>query len=70
MKLYDISVPIFPGMHTYPGDVEMVLEPVAQRVQALREQYPRWGRKKLRVLLAREGVILSAKSIDRVIHRL
>jgi putative transposase len=41
-----------------------------QRIQALREQYPRWGREKLRVLLAREGIILSAKSIDRVIHRL
>jgi putative transposase len=41
-----------------------------QRIQALREQYPRWGREKLRVLLEREGVCLSAKSIDRVIHRL
>jgi len=43
---------------------------VVQRVQALREQYPRWGREKLRVLLARGGIVLSAKSIDRVIHRL
>lgn len=43
---------------------------VVQRVQALREQYPRWGREKLKVLLAREGVTLSAKSIDRVIARL
>jgi len=34
-------------------------------MQALREEYPHWG-EKLRVLLAREGVILSAKSIDRV----
>ena len=41
-----------------------------QRIQALREQYPRWGREKLRVLLEREGIYLSAKSIDRVIHRL
>ncbi len=44
--------------------------PVVQRIQALREEYPRWGREKLRVLLAQEGVTLSAKSIDRVIHRL
>ena len=41
-----------------------------QRIQALREGYPRWGREKLRVLLEREGIHLSAKSIDRVIHRL
>ena len=43
---------------------------VVQRVQALRERYPRWGREKLRVLLEREGISLSAKSIDRVIARL
>ena len=40
------------------------------RIQALRERYPRWGREKLRVLLEREGITLSAKSIDRVIGRL
>lgn len=38
-----------------------------QRIQALREQYPRWGREKLKVLLEREGIQISAKSIDRVI---
>lgn len=43
---------------------------VVQRIQTLREQYPRWGREKLRVLLEREGIHLSAKSIDRVIARL
>ena len=43
---------------------------VVQRVQELREQYPRRGREKLRVLLMRDGIILSAKSIDRVIARL
>jgi len=43
---------------------------VVQRIQALREQYPRWGREKLKVLLGREGITLSAKSIDRVIARL
>jgi putative transposase len=43
---------------------------IVLRIQALREQYPRWGREKLRVLLAREGIILCGKSIDRVIQRL
>ena len=43
---------------------------VVERIQALREQYPRWGREKLRVLLEREGVPISAKGIDRVIGRL
>ena len=38
---------------------------VVQRIQAVREEYPRLGRKKLRALLAQEGVFLSAKSIDR-----
>lgn len=44
--------------------------PVIQRLQALRQQYPRWGREKLRVLLAREGIDLSPKTIDRVLARL
>ena len=43
---------------------------VVKRVQAVREEYPRLGRKKLCALLAQEGVSLSAKSIDRVIRRL
>jgi len=43
---------------------------VVQRIQVLREQYPSWGREKLRVLLLREGISISAKSIDRVIARL
>ena len=43
---------------------------VVERVQAVREQYPRWGREKLRELLLEEGITLSAKSIDRVIGRL
>lgn len=41
-----------------------------QRIQALREEYPRWGWEKLKVLLEREGITLSAKSIDRVMARL
>lgn len=41
-----------------------------QRIQTLREQYPRWGMEKLRVLLEQEAIHISAKSIDRVIARL
>src|SRR3989304_2398340 len=37
---------------------------VVERIQSLREQYPRWGREKLRVLLGGEGVQKSAKGID------
>ena len=37
---------------------------VVERVRALREQHPRWGREKLRVLLSQEGIILPAKGID------
>ena len=44
--------------------------PVVERIQALREQYPRWGREKLRVLLGREGIAVSAKTVDRVLIRL
>ncbi len=40
---------------------------VVERVRAVREQYPRWGREKLRALRSEEGPTLSAKSIDRVI---
>jgi transposase InsO family protein len=43
---------------------------VIHRLQAVRQQYPRWGREKLRVLLAREGIPLSPKTIDRVLARL
>jgi len=40
------------------------------RIRELREQYPRWGREKLRVLLAREDIRISAKTIDRTLARL
>jgi len=43
---------------------------VVARLRALRTQYPRWGRAKLQVLLAREGLSVSAKTIDRVLARL
>ena len=44
--------------------------PVVIRIRDLREQYPRWGREKLRVLLEREGIKISAKTIDRTLARL
>ena len=43
---------------------------VITRLRLLRQQYPRWGREKLRVLLRREGITLSAKTIDRVLAQL
>jgi putative transposase len=43
---------------------------VLQRILVLREERPSWGREKLRILLAREGIYISAKSIDRAIARL
>lgn len=52
------------------GRQSPIASAVVQRVLALRRQYPRWGREKLRVLLAREGIGLSAKTIDRVLARL
>ncbi|MEX2220557.1 MAG: helix-turn-helix domain-containing protein [Candidatus Rokuibacteriota bacterium] len=43
---------------------------VVERVRQLREKYPRWGREKLSVLLAREGIFVSGKTVDRVLERL
>jgi transposase len=43
---------------------------VVVRIRELRERYPRWGREKLRVLLAREGIAVSGKTIDRTLARL
>lgn len=43
---------------------------VVVRIRQLRETYPRWGREKLRVLLEREGIRVSAKTIDRTLGRL
>jgi putative transposase len=41
-----------------------------QRVLALREQYPRWGKDKLVVLLRREGVSVSTSMVGRILGRL
>jgi len=39
-------------------------------VRAIRERYPRWGKDKLRVLLRREGLILSVSMVGRILDRL
>lgn len=43
---------------------------VRERIKQLREQYPRWGKNKLAVLLRREGIEISASTVGRVINRL
>ena len=43
---------------------------VVERVQKVREQYPRWGRDKLAVLLMKEGIETSASTVGRVMNRL
>jgi transposase InsO family protein len=43
---------------------------VEQRVLRLREQYPRWGKDKLVVLLRREGAVLSSSMVGRILKRL
>jgi putative transposase len=39
-------------------------------VQSVREAYPRWGKDKLRVLLRRQGIVLSSSMIGRILARL
>lgn len=48
---------------TWAADLE-------QQVLKLREQYPRWGKKKLVVLLAREGVRVSVSMTGRILKHL
>lgn len=43
---------------------------VVERILALRQKYPRWGKMKLVVLLEREGIKMSASSVGRVMKRL
>ena len=43
---------------------------VVERIQELREQYPRWGKEKLAVLLRREGIEISGSTVERVMRRL
>lgn len=43
---------------------------LVERIRQLREQYPRWGKKKLAILLKREDLFLSASSVGRTLNRL
>jgi len=43
---------------------------LAQAVLRLREQYPRWGKDKLVVLLRREGRLVSTSMVGRILRRL
>jgi putative transposase len=43
---------------------------VVERILALRQKYPRWGKMKLAVLLKREGLRVSPSSVGRVMNRL
>jgi putative transposase len=43
---------------------------IVARIKFLREQYPRWGKKKLYVLLKREGLVTSEATVGRTLHRL
>jgi putative transposase len=43
---------------------------VVEAILELRTQYPRWGKKKLVVLLARRGLKVSASTVGRVMNRL
>jgi len=41
-----------------------------EAVRKMREQYPRWGKDKLHVLLKKQGFLLSASTVGRILHRL
>lgn len=43
---------------------------VVERIRALREEYPRWGKEKLAILLRREGIRISPSTIGRILSRL
>jgi len=43
---------------------------VVEKILEKRQQYPRWGKTKLAVLLSREGIQVSASTVGRVMERL
>jgi transposase InsO family protein len=45
-------------------------EKTVERIRQLREQYPRWGKEKLAVLLRREGISICGATVGRVMARL
>ena len=38
-----------------------------EAVRALREKYPRWGKKKVSILLGKQGMVLSASTVGRIL---
>jgi transposase InsO family protein len=52
--------------HHSPRQTALAFE---QRVVELRQRYPDWGARKLRVLLAREGIALPRNTIHRILLR-
>lgn len=43
---------------------------IVERILSLREEYPRWGKEKIAVLLRKEGYTISISSVGRTIKRL
>jgi len=43
---------------------------IVERIRALREAHPRWGKEKLAVLVRREGIRISPSTIGRILTRL
>jgi len=56
----------------YPRHVRQPVYPVklAEAVLRLREEYPRWGKDKLVILLYREGFTSSASTVGRILRKL
>jgi len=52
-------------LRTFSWEVELI-----EAVRELREQYPRWGKEKLCVLLGREGWQISASTVGRILSYL
>jgi len=55
-----------------PRHVRQPQTPIAvvEAILALRTQYPRWGKMKLAVLLAKKGITVSASTVGRIMNRL
>ena len=73
LKRYERAGPkgLEDGSHR-PHDLRKPTWPqtLEQRVLKLREQYPRWGKDKLAVLLRREGIEVSVSMVGRILKQL
>jgi putative transposase len=73
LKRYDPYHPKTLESHSCrPKRVRQPAYSIAQMeaVQKIREQYPRWGKDKLKVVLSRQGIHLSASTVGRILHNL